>query len=464
MTRREWTVRDRRRRYVAAPLAATIVLAALCGGAPLETALVGLITFVAAAALIPAVAVARLLPSVGLLLAFARAALGGIALAALSLAVGFPDGSPVVFVAASLAAAIAAVIPFVPMRYAGAPLRPIRVGIIGSPASATLLRIELGRTGNSRYDLVGRIAFDDDHEVSYGPDTLGELGSLRQTVEEHDLELLLLAGEAPRLRVFDEVANTCMDMSVRLLQLSAFYETAFGHVPVSDINSAWFQYFLHPEYTTKMSRGKRAFDVVVASVLGVAFAPILLIAALLVKRDGGPALFKQERIGEGGQPFTMYKLRTMTPGNHSAWTVADDPRLTPIGRLLRRTHIDELPQIWNVLRGDMTIVGPRPEQPSFVTRLEQVIPYYERRHLIKPGIAGWAQIRCGYAGSEIGSAWKLCHDLYYVKRRSFGMDLAILFETARLLFVEHQWSVEPSAALGMQPERSTAALIEAVSA
>ena len=115
----------------------------------------------------------------------------------------------------------------------------------------------------------------------------------------------------------------------------------------------------------------------------------------------------QGRIGEGGEPFELVKLRTMRVGADSSaqWASVDDPRMTRIGAWLRRTHLDELPQLVNVLRGDMSLVGPRPEQPAFVDRLEQMLPFDQRRHLIRPGITGWAQIRCGYAGSDIGSAW-----------------------------------------------------------
>jgi lipopolysaccharide/colanic/teichoic acid biosynthesis glycosyltransferase len=165
-------------------------------------------------------------------------------------------------------------------------------------------------------------------------------------------------------------------------------------------------------------------------------APVLLIAGLLIRRDGAPALFKQVRIGEGGEPFVLYKLRTMSAGADTPsvpvaqWAGEHDPRITGVGRLLRRTHIDELPQLINIFRGEMSMVGPRPEQPEFVERLERLVPFYQRRHLIKPGLTGWAQVRCGYAGSERGSLWKASHDLYYLKHRALGMDVAIMWETA----------------------------------
>ena len=165
--------------------------------------------------------------------------------------------------------------------------------------------------------------------------------------------------------------------------------------------------------------------------MGVLALPLLAGAVVLIRLGGGPALFVQQRVGESGRPFRLYKLRTMRvgSGDEPLWAQVGDPRVTRIGRVLRRTHVDELPQIWNVLRGDMSFVGPRPEQVGFVAQLEAALPFYQRRHLIRPGITGWAQVRCGYAGSEAGSAWKLCNDLYYVKHRSLGLDVLVLLET-----------------------------------
>jgi lipopolysaccharide/colanic/teichoic acid biosynthesis glycosyltransferase len=265
-------------------------------------------------------------------------------------------------------------------------------------------------------------------------------------VERNGVGLLLMTGEAPRLAVFNELASN-LELPVRLWELSEFYEEFFGHVPVAEINASWFQYMMHPLYRVQAGWGKRVLDLVVAGVVGLLTAPLLGLLILAVRRDGGPALFRQVRIGEGGRPFTMLKLRTMHVASGEAdprWAAADDPRVTGLGRLLRRTHLDELPQIINVLAGDMSLVGPRPEQPAFVSRLEQTIPFYSRRHLVRPGVTGWAQVRCGYAGSDTGSAWKLCHDLYYLKHRSFALDLAILVETFRTLVADRPYDVEPA--------------------
>jgi lipopolysaccharide/colanic/teichoic acid biosynthesis glycosyltransferase len=167
----------------------------------------------------------------------------------------------------------------------------------------------------------------------------------------------------------------------------------------------------------------------------------MAVLALLVRRDGGPVLYRQTRIGEGGQAFQILKLRSMRVGSDTGprWSSRDDDRVTPIGSVMRRTHLDELPQLFNVIRGEMSIVGPRPEQPDVVKDLELTIPFYSRRHLVRPGITGWAQVQCGYAGSQNGSALKACYDLYYIKHRSVRLDCLVLLETVRTFVADRQW-------------------------
>jgi lipopolysaccharide/colanic/teichoic acid biosynthesis glycosyltransferase len=165
-------------------------------------------------------------------------------------------------------------------------------------------------------------------------------------------------------------------------------------------------------------------------------APVLAVFALAIKlTDGGPIFYRQGRVGEGGIKFEMVKLRSMhvdAEDQGAEWASAADDRVTAVGRIMRRTHVDELPQLWNVLRGNMTLVGPRPERRELIAELERQLPYYDRRHLVKPGIAGWAQARCGYGGSEEGTGWKLCHDLFYLKHRSVYFDLLTLIENIRV--------------------------------
>ena len=327
------------------------------------------------------------------------------------------------------------------MRY-----KTVRIAVIGSNRSTDSLGRELRLSEEHRYEICGRITWaDDPSDEEHGEvPVIGTLDDLGAAVAKHEVDLLLMTGEPPRMAVFEEVARSCLNLPVRLRELSGFYEEVFGHVAVAEINAAWFQWIVHPNYRAKALPGERALDLIVAGVAGLVALPLVGIFAFIIKRDGGPALFSQVRIGEGGKPFTIYKLRTMREGANTEWATADDMRVTRIGHFLRRTHLDELPQVVNVLRGEMSVVGPRPEQPGFVDRLERVVPFYQRRHLMKPGLTGWAQVRCGYAGSDIGSAWKVCHDLYYLKHRSIALNLVILGETLRTLVADPQYSAQPA--------------------
>jgi exopolysaccharide biosynthesis polyprenyl glycosylphosphotransferase len=306
---------------------------------------------------------------------------------------------------------------------------PTRIAVIGSSRTTCALATELELSGVTRYTLVGRIATAED---SYDDDlVLGSLDDLRSLVDEHRIDLVLLSAGVSRIAVFDELDRSCQYSAVRLCELCAFYEETFGHIPIADINSAWFQWLFHPRHDPSPPASKRAFDLTVCAVLGLAFLPLLCVIAPLIRRDGGPVFYRQPRIGEGGRVFTVIKLRTMTHSGdgNGRWSSLADDRITPIGRFLRRTHLDELPQLLNVLRGEMSIVGPRPEQPHYVEELERFVPFYMRRHQLRPGLTGWAQIHCGYAGSERGTMWKVSHDLYYLRHRSLALDAKILLAT-----------------------------------
>ncbi len=241
---------------------------------------------------------------------------------------------------------------------------------------------------------------------------------------------------APRLEIFEQVADSCLDLPVRLIEASQLYEDLLGHVPLGQSNAAWFQYLLHPRYRGGAPSSKRAFDLVIGSAMLIVLAPVLVAFAIVIKlSDGGPVFYRQRRIGEGGSEFEMIKLRSMriaAEDSGARWSSDADDRVTGVGRIMRRLHIDEMPQLWNVLRGEMTIVGPRPERRELIVELERRLAYYDRRHLVKPGLAGWAQARCGYGGSEEATGWKLCHDLFYLKHRSVYFDALVLLENVRV--------------------------------
>lgn len=333
--------------------------------------------------------------------------------------------------------------------------REVRVAVIGSHEFARGLQAEFEAVGVRGYKVFGCIdpSKSCSQDAVAGIRCLGSLVLLRTTVLDYGVELLVLGPlsstesvesvvvpDAPsRLEVFERIADACLDLPVSLIESGQLYERLLGHVPLGTTTSAWFQYILHPSYHTDLGVQKRLFDLIVGSLVALLTAPIVLLAMLAIKAtDRGPVLHRQKRIGEGGREIDVVKLRTMRPNadvGGARWTETDDDRITKFGHLLRRLHVDELPQVWHVLAGEMSLVGPRPEQPAIVSKLERQFPYYDRRHLIKPGITGWAQVRCGYGGSKLGSAWKLCHDLYYLKRRSVFFDLLIMFETLSAVFV-----------------------------
>ena len=324
--------------------------------------------------------------------------------------------------------------------------RQVRVAMVGTPGLAVAMAYELKSAGIRSYEVVGWLADDPPAaEPNTGPHWLGPSDAVREVVERNQIELLVYAGGAPgtsaqpqlsRLDLFELVATTCLDLQVRLLEASQLYEYLLGHVPLGQSTSAWFQYLLHPRYRPGSSISKRAFDLIVGSLMLIVLSPALLVFAVAVKLDdGGPIFYRQRRVGEGGREFEMIKLRSMRVAAEQEgprWAESEDERVTSVGALMRRLHIDEMPQLWNVIRGEMTIVGPRPERKQIVSELERQLPYYDRRHLVKPGLAGWAQACCGYAGSEQGTSWKLCHDLYYLKHRSVYFDTLILLENVRV--------------------------------
>ena len=251
-------------------------------------------------------------------------------------------------------------------------------------------------------------------------------------VESGQAELIVLA-DGPEC---DEALERLLEIPrrrFRVVGLSSFYEWAFGRVPVPYLTPSWFMSLIHLRQRASARWSKRTFDLAVASLALVVLAPVLVVVALLVATTPGPVVFRQTRIGERGRLFTIYKFRTMRIDAESAggpvWASAGDPRATRIGRILRRTHLDELPQLLNVLRGEMSIVGPRPERPEFIELLEAVVPAWGRRLLVKPGMTGWAQVRAGYAADCESTAVKLSYDLWYLRHRSLAIDLAVCAKT-----------------------------------
>jgi exopolysaccharide biosynthesis polyprenyl glycosylphosphotransferase len=220
---------------------------------------------------------------------------------------------------------------------------------------------------------------------------------------------------------------------VRVVRPHEFYEQVMRRASLDDVDESWFLFHRPLRARRTYAAIKRVIDVaagLIGSLLVCLIVPI--IALLIGLDDGGPVFFRQERIGRGRKPFLIWKFRTMREDaeiDGPAWAVPNDARVTRVGRLLRRTRLDELPQFFNVLKGDMALVGPRPERPEFVRILERAVPFYQRRHLMRPGITGWATVRFGY-GDTVTDKWRSHeYDLYYLKHRSLLLDLEILART-----------------------------------
>jgi exopolysaccharide biosynthesis polyprenyl glycosylphosphotransferase len=262
------------------------------------------------------------------------------------------------------------------------------------------------------------------------PDALGEIVNAQRP------DLIVLTDDPSSSIVLDQLLDIA-DGGFRVAGLTSFYEYALGWVPLQHITPMWFISLLHVRQRPYTRWLKRAFDLTAAGIGLLVTAPLLPFIALAVRRTPGPAIFRQVRVGESGRRFVIYKFRTMVHGaerpGEAVWARDADPRTTRTGAFLRRTHLDELPQLYNVLRGDMSMVGPRPERPEFIEMLEESVPFWSRRLLIKPGMTGWAQVHCGYASDRDAAYEKLAYDFWYLRHRNLTVDLAICVRTLKLV-------------------------------
>jgi len=228
-----------------------------------------------------------------------------------------------------------------------------------------------------------------------------------------------------------------LNLNLDVINTNDFFEKIFQKVPLSEIKETWFLENIAGRRKTYDS-SKKILETLFSLFLIIFLSPLFLIIYLLIKMlSSGPVIYSQTRIGRNEKEFTLYKFRTMKTDaekNGAQWSSLNDPRLTKIGSLLRKTHLDELPQLFNVLKGEISFVGPRPERPEFVKSLKEIIPFYEIRHLVKPGVTGWAQINFRYGSSVEDAYEKLQYELYYIKHRSLIKDLGIIIKTIKTIF------------------------------
>jgi len=294
-------------------------------------------------------------------------------------------------------------------------------------------RIELGVV------IVGFVDTDTERvgQPPLNPGIIGTIDDIPALVATHAVDRVVVSlGDARGKLPMDKLLDMRM-AGVAFVHLTSVYEEYTGKIAVENLRPSWLIFSDGFTKVKALGRVTRLIDLAVAALVFVAAAPLMVIAAVAVGlTSSGPVLYRQQRVGVNGRVFTIYKFRSMRVDAEAAtgavWaTPGRDPRVTKVGGLLRRSRIDELPQLWNVLVGDMSLVGPRPERPEFVKSLTEQIPFYNQRHVVRPGLTGWAQVRYAYGASVEDALEKLQYDLFYIKNRSIALDFYILFETLK---------------------------------
>jgi len=319
-----------------------------------------------------------------------------------------------------------------------------RVMVLGAGARAQRLRI-LAQRPDCGFVIVSYIGMTESEAGVLEAISRSAIHDLGQFVENLGVSEVVLALEERRNAIPMKDLLRIKAMGVHVNDFSSFVERETGRVDLDSVNPSWL-IFSDGFSSGRMisSVAKRIFDIVASSILLAITLPIIVIFAALIKQDSkGSAFFRQTRIGLYGQPFPVIKLRSMrsdTEKDGAKWAEKDDPRITRIGKFIRKVRIDELPQTWSVLKGHMSFVGPRPEVPKFVTDLEDKLPFYAERHMVKPGVTGWAQINYPYGASIEDSRHKLEYDLYYAKNYTPFLDLLIMLQALRVvLWPEGAW-------------------------
>jgi lipopolysaccharide/colanic/teichoic acid biosynthesis glycosyltransferase len=257
-------------------------------------------------------------------------------------------------------------------------------------------------------------------------------GPLTAAAEYSKATVIVLDREAQASESVVAQAAVLHASGTRIRTLSLFYEEWLGKLPLGELERMSLMFDIQEVHAAQYARLKRFADVVlglIGTVFLIAAFPLVIVLDLIGNR--GSLLYKQRRVGKGGKEFTILKFRTMKGTGPSAWTERGDPRVGPIGRWLRRSHLDELPQVLNVLRGDLSLVGPRPEQPAYVEELRQKIPFYDVRHLVHPGITGWAQVKFDYGATVADALEKLQYEFFYLRHQSLSLDARIVARTLR---------------------------------
>lgn len=315
-----------------------------------------------------------------------------------------------------------------------------RILIVGSGPMA----VELAREALERPDAGFRIVgFADSNPELLGkslinPRVVGLTSELDKIVQRENIDRIVVAmGERRGQFPTQQLLQLSLSGNVSIEEAASFYERVTGRVHLDMVRPSWLIFSGRKRQARINTMARLALHRTVALIGAILSLPLVLITSILIKLESrGPVLYKQERVGRNGRVFTVMKFRSMrvdAEKDGPVWAQNADDRVTRVGRIIRKIRMDEIPQFWNILRGDMNFVGPRPERPHFVSQLAEEIPYYEQRHLIAPGLTGWAQIKYPYGSSIEDARQKLQYDLYYIKNQSLMLDAAILFETIKTI-------------------------------
>ena len=305
----------------------------------------------------------------------------------------------------------------------------IRVLILGYDTPTSKIINALNKK-NNKYEYVGYVHEEKEELDNY----LGKVSDIEEIVKKYQIHQIIFTSRK-QVKIYADTIVKLKLSGIAVSDYLGFLEKEEGKVDVDKIDSLWV---LMTDGFTSFNNGlqrriKRAFDLILAVIIGAFSLPIMLISAIIIKLEStGPIIYSQARIGEYQKEFYVHKFRSMrndAEKNGAKWAVENDPRVTKYGNFMRKTRIDELPQIWNVLKGEMSFIGPRPERQVFINEIEKEVPNYNLRHFIKPGLTGWAQVMYPYGASIEDAKRKLEYDLYYVKHQDIFLDIVIFFRT-----------------------------------
>jgi sugar transferase (PEP-CTERM system associated) len=317
-----------------------------------------------------------------------------------------------------------------------------RLLVVGTTDAAARLGRELHRRADLGVEIVGFIDPDPSKLGTpvFNPGVIGTIEDIPAIVRARNVDRVVVSLSDARGKLpMDKLLDMRLQ-GVRFEHLATVYEKYTGKIAVDDLRPSWLIFSEGFRKSRLQDLLKRALDVTFAAVSLVVALPLMALIALAVRLSSpGPVFYHQERVGQHGRVFVLHKFRSMYMDaereSGAVWAKAGDTRVTGVGRFLRRTRLDELPQLWNVLCGHMSIVGPRPERPEFVTALTKQIPYYGQRHVVRPGLTGWAQVRYTYGASVEDALMKLQYDLYYIKHRSLAFDIFIMLKTVKTVLM-----------------------------